>query len=280
MKRISIDFCDFWPGFDKKNNWFYNLISQDFDIEISNNPDFLIYSVFGKTHLNYKCIKIFFSGENIGPDFNECDYSLCFDFLNDKRHYRLPLYVLYDGYYDLVNKNISDLEEDKHIYIDRKFCNFVVSNPNNPLRNNFFMKLNKYKDIDSGGRFLNNIGRYINNKVEFQSNYKFSLAFENNAYREYRIGYTTEKIMEPMRVNSIPIYWGNPDVGRDFNTKSFINYHDFKNEDELMEYIIFLDKNDDEYMKILKQPWFVDNKIPESNKKENIKTFLYKIFEN
>jgi len=272
--KIKLDFSDFWQGFNKIDNYFYNLISEDYDIEISDNPDFLIYSLFGNNHRKYNCTKIFFSGENIGPNFNECNYSMCFDWLDDNRHYRLPLYVLYDGYYDLVNKKV-----DESLF-DRKFCNFIVSNGNNSIRNDFFTKLSKYKRVDSGGRFMNNIGKSVDDKLEFQRGYKFSIAFENNAYRNTRLGYTTEKIMEPMRVNSIPIYWGNDWVDRDFNKESFINYYDFKNEDEMIEYIIYLDNNKDEYMKILNKSWFVNNKIPENNKKENIKSFLYKIFEN
>ena len=31
-------------------------------------------------------------------------------------------------------------------------------------------------------------------------------------------------------VNSLPIYWGNPLIHREFNTKSFVNYHDFERE--------------------------------------------------
>lgn len=270
--KIKLNFSDFWGGFNKTDNYFYNLISEDYDIEISDNPEFLIYSVFGNNHRKYNCTKIFFSGENIGPNFNECDYSMCFDWLDNNRHYRLPLYVLYDGYYDLVNKRI-----DESLF-NRKFCNFIVSNGANPIRNNFFIKLSKYKKVDSGGRFMNNIGSPVSNKLDFQSQYKFSIAFENNAYRDSRIGYTTEKIMEPMKVNSIPIYWGNEWVDKDFNTKSFINYYDFKSEDEMIEYIIYLDNNKDEYMKVMTEPWLYE--IPETNKKENIKSFLYKIFEN
>jgi alpha(1,3/1,4) fucosyltransferase len=274
MSKLKIDFCDFWQGFNKTDNWFFNLIKEDYDIEISDNPDFLFYSIFGNSYKSYNCIKIFYSGENIGPNFNECDYSMCFDWIDDERHYRLPLYVLYDGYYDLVNKKVSDN------LFERDFCNFIVSNARNPIRNNFFLKLNKYKKIDSGGRVYNNIGRLVDDKLEFQKNYKFSITFENNAYRNGRLGYTTEKIMDAMRANTIPIYWGNDWVGRDFNTKSFINYYDFKNEEEMIEYIIYLDKNKDEYMKVLNEPWFINNEIPEDNKKENIKSFLYKIFEN
>ena len=76
----------------------------------------------------------------------------------------------------------------------------------------------------------------------------------------------------------MPIYWGNPIVDKDFNTKSFINYYDFKNEDDMIDYIIELDKDDNKYLEKLKESWFVDNIIPESNKIENIKSFLYKIF--
>ena len=116
-------------------------------------------------------------------------------------------------------------------------------------------------------------------KRNFQKDYKFTIAYENNAYRPQWIGYTTEKIMEPMITNSIPIYWGNPRIDLEFNTKSFINSYDFNSEDEMIEHIIELDKNDDKYFELLKNNWFVDNIIPETNKIENIKAFLYKIFE-
>ena len=43
--------------------------------------------------------------------------------------------------------------------------------------------------------------------------------------------------------------------------------------------IIELDKDDNKYLELLKHPWFVEYNIPENNKIENIKSFLYKIFE-
>jgi hypothetical protein len=81
-----------------------------------------------------------------------------------------------------------------------------------------------------------------------------------------------------MCVNSIPIYRGGSKICEDFNTKSFINFHDFKSEDEMIEYIIELDKDDDKYLSVFNEPWFTNNKIPENNKLENIKKFLYNIF--
>ena len=161
---------------------------------------------------------------------------------------------------------------------NRKFCNFVASNGNCQERNQFVQQLSKYKKVDSGGRWMNNIGYAVDDKLKFQSEYKFSIAFENNAYRPGYEWYITEKIMQPMTVNSIPIYSGGSGVMNDFNKKSFISLHDFENMGNMIEYIIELDNNDDKYLEVLKQPWFNNNQIPDNNKIENIKSFLYKIF--
>lgn len=271
--KIKIDFSDWWPGFDKTNNYFYNLLKEEFEVEISNNPDYLFFSVFGNSHQNYKCEKIFYTGENVQPPLGYCQWSFSFDQLDDDRNYRLPHYLLYDGYYELVReKKIEDW------MANRKFCNFVASNPNCQTRNQFVQELSKYKKVDSGGRWMNNIGFAVSNKREFQSNYKFSIAFENEAYRPGYNWYITEKIMEPMTVNSIPIYYGGTMVKEDFNSKSIVNCHDFHDFKSAIEYIIELDSNNTKYLEVIRQPWFVNNTVPDNNKEENIKSFLYKIF--
>ena len=272
-KKIKIDFSDFWGGFDKTNNYFFNLLKEEFDVEISNNPDYLFFSVFGNQHQNYKCTKIFYTGENIAPPLGHYQWSFSFEYSDDPRNYRLPHYLLYDGYYELVRDKI--IEESMS---NRKFCNFVASNGNCSERNTFVQQLSKYKKVDSGGRWMNNIGYVVGDKLKFQSEYKFSIAFENNAYRPQHPGYTTEKIMQPMTVNSIPIYWGNPLISKEFNTESFVNFYDFGYTGNMIEYIIELDNNNEKYLEKLKTPWFTNNIIPESNKIENIKSFLYKIF--
>lgn len=274
MKRkIKIEFCDWWPGFDKTNNYFYNLLKEEFEVEISNNPDYLFFSVFGNNHQNYKCKKIFYTGENISPPLNYCDWSFSFDYLDDSRNYRLPHYLLYDGYYELQRPKVID-----ESMANRKFCNFVASNGNCQERNQFVEQLSKYKKVDCGGRWMNNIGYAVSDKRKFQSEYKFSISFENNAYRPGYEWYITEKIMEPMTVNSVPIYKGGSCVRNDFNVKSFINCHDFKSLSDVIGYIIFLDENNDKYLEILGQTWFVNNEIPDNNKIENIKKFLFDIF--
>ena len=273
-KKIKINFSDWWGGFDKTNNYFYNLLKEEFDVEISNNPDYLFFSVFGNLHQNYKCKKIFYTGENVAPPLDYCDYSFSFDYLDDSRNYRLPHYLLYDGYYELARPKVIEDSMAK-----RKFCSFVVSNGNCKDRNDFFLELSKYKKIDSAGRHFNNVGYLANDKIEFLRNYKFNICFENDAHRGYNKHYTTEKLMQTFVTNTVGIYLGNTEIEREFNKNSFINLRDFNSYKEAIEFIIDLDNNDDKYLKILNQSCFDEYKIPENNKIENIKAFLYKIFD-
>ena len=93
----------------------------------------------------------------------------------------------------------------------------MTSNPYSQKRIGFFKELSKYKKVDSGGKVLNNVGGCVEDKLEFIKDYKFVISFENSAHP----GYTTEKIVDPLAMNCIPIYWGNPYVARDFNNKRF-----------------------------------------------------------
>ena len=103
-------------------------------------------------------------------------------------------------------------------------------------------------------------------KYKFLENYKFNISFENSIEN----GYVSEKIIQPMSVNSIPIYWGTSDVKKDFNEDSFIYVNDFSKEEKLLDYIIQLNNNKEEYKNKLMEPWFHDNKLPKHFFPENI----------
>jgi hypothetical protein len=262
-KKIKIAFTDFWGGFENNptgmtefDNVLYRMLSEFYDIEISNEPDYLFYSVFGNNHFNYKnCVKILYTGENKRPNFDECDYSLSFDYMDDERNLRFPLSAI--TLYETGNKDgfKKDIDFDKIKSEKTEFCNFIFSNPNAQLRNMLFQELSKYKRVDAGGRVLNNIGYLVDDKLKFQSKYKFSIAFENSEYP----GYTTEKLVHPKLVDSIPIYWGNPVVDKDWNTKAFINAYNFKTIGELVDFIKEVDNNDDLWYKMLVEPHLNEN---------------------
>lgn len=60
-----------------------------------------------------------------------------------------------------------------------------------------------------------------------------------------------------MTVNSMPVYWENPDIHLDFNVDSFVHVKGWETIDSAIEEIIRLDRDDDAYMQKLSQPWSV-----------------------
>ena len=139
-----------------------------------------------------------------------------------------------------------------------RFCAFVVSNPLCRTRNNFFRKLSRYKPVDSGGKVFNTLGYRVGDKQAFLRDYKFTIAFENESHP----GYTTEKIVEPMLAHSIPIYWGDPLVGRDFDTRSFLSAHDSPSLDDLVDRVVEVDRNPALHLELLGRPWYPGNRVP------------------
>ncbi|MFA7658015.1 MAG: glycosyltransferase family 10 [Candidatus Gastranaerophilaceae bacterium] len=281
-KTIKVNFCSFWEEFDIYDNFLLDILKKRYNVEFSEQPDFLFYSIFRGDFKGYKnCVKIFYTEENFSPIFNDCDYAIAYDHIDfGERYFRLPL----DS--ENLKAEIQNKSNLPSKLAKRKFCNFVYSNPDSGegslIRIDFCKLLSKYKSVDCPGKILNNmksdiIERYDKNwkkgKIDFIHDYKFTIAFENSS----SIGYTTEKLLHPFWANSIPIYWGNPEVTREFNPKAFINCNDYKNFDEVVEKVKELDNNDDLYMEMLRQPPMrPDYRF---NQRELLENFLYNIIE-
>lgn len=271
-RKIKVKFVDFFDDFEVTNNDFWNTLCDRYDVELSDQPDYLFYSGFGYEYLKFDCIRIFYTGECYTPNFNECDYAIAFDRLSfGDRYLRIPLYNILQykpEYEQLKNRPVfteTDLKDKKG------FCSFVVSNCfADDVRAVFYDKLSLYKTVASGGRFRNNIGGAVTDKKKFQSKYKFAIAFENASYD----GYCTEKLMEAFAAGTIPIYWGDPGVVKDFNPESFINAHDFNSFDEVVARVKEIDNDDALYMKIRNA-----NPLQNSNTDNGLAEFLYHIID-
>ncbi len=261
MRSIKIKILNYDPT-DKFSfgAFLLSILSKHYDVKFSDKPDYLFYTESTPEHLAYNCVKIFFTGENVSPDFNFCDYAIGFDYLRfQDRYYRLPLYLITQFYSD---KEIALMPDPADFTVHapftrddlaRKtgFCSFVYSNyMGDGAREEFFRKLNAYKKVSSGGKYLNNIGGPVENKLDFELSHKFSIAFENSS----RSGYTTEKLVNSLVARTIPIYWGNPDIGLEFNESRFINCHAYANFDEVIERIKEIDADDELYLKIINEP--------------------------
>ena len=159
-----------------------------------------------------------------------------------------------------------------------RFCNFIYSNydkkfPGAVKRADFCQSLMKYKKIDCAGRVMQNTDELkrldkniihdkqyssiVDAKLKYMSKYKFTIAFENQSYPDY----VTEKILHPLLVGSIPIYWGCPQVAQMFNPAAFINCHDYSSLDEVVSRVQEIDNNHELYLKYANAPPFLPDSL-------------------
>ena len=219
---------------------------------------------------NPKSITIQICGEAFYPDLNAFDYAIGYPALdlynNNYKYQRIPFGLFFSNLLEKIET--SDLSCTKQELYQRKFCNFIYSNPNSHIfRDNFFTTLSKYKSVDSLGRHLNNVknlntGYYgvesILKSIDIKGNYKFSIAIEN----AYMPGYTTEKVITSILGKTIPIYWGNPLISKYINSERIINLHAFESIESAIEHIKKIDKNDYTYLEIVNKPIFTnENKL-------------------
>ena len=291
--------------FNYSNNYFTNLLSLRFDIVLTDaNPDLLIYSCFGDRHKDYKCTKIFFTGENtnppsvkrtIYPDYSECHYSLSFFPDSDKNKY-LPLWVLFINWFCDVNPqplpsnptfkiNPIDLIADSNrynraqqLFRDKKFCAFINNNPIAD-RVSLFHSLNSRERVDSFGKLLNNTGSVLRGSEESKLNllvdYKSTIAYENS----YRMGYNTEKVIHPYSAFCIPIYSGGLDRSI-FNSSSMFFLDDYPDYYSMVEDILTVSSSIELWAAKVSQPLFTGNMFPESLLPLNVLKFIIKALNN
>lgn len=281
MKPIRLAFSDFPGPFNPER--ILALLKQRFHILIDQDkPDYVIYSIFGHDFMGYdNAVRIFFTGENVIPDFNLCDYAFGYDWIEfGDRYHRCPNYQLYDQYKDLLKRR-GTLESGQFLsYNKTHFCNFIYTNGNgHPFRDELFHFLHAKKPVDSAGAHLRNVddeigpayqGDWTKPKVEFQKRYRFTIAFENSSSP----GYTTEKLVHALAADTIPIYWGNPLVGREFNLKRIINCHEYDSLLDIVNRIMEIEEDQNQFEAILREPFLPnDQDIPGLSDKEILDRF-------
>lgn len=254
-------------------------------VEVSANADIVVCredykSLFDLLSLDDKTsIRILFCAEVASLDFSLFDFVIGWE----NRDYGDRYSRMHPA---LREKRILELSleglEPQVPFEDRDFCDFIYSNSNaHPMRDAFFLHLSKSKRVNSFGAHLNNseppahakkyLGSWEGEKVAIQAQHKFSLAIENATYP----GYTTEKLLTSLVAGSIPIYWGNPEVGFDFNQGRFISVHNFQTIDDAVAEVLRLEGDREALEQFVKQPMFTSEqeKRIEINKRELIDLF-------
>jgi hypothetical protein len=224
------------------------------------SPDFLLYDVFGCEHAKKKynkSIKIAIYTENIIPDFSEADYAISQShIIYLDRYYKYPSFIW--NLLKFKNHKVETIGLFAKNLTKKRFCAAVISNHGNftYFRLKFIKELNKYKHVDMGGRYLNDFGRKITNKIKFMTSYKFSISMENSNGD----GYISEKIIDSLVAGTIPIYYGDYLIDEYINPKCFIMIKGEKDIHEKIEYIKKIDNDNKLYHSILWFAIFTENK--------------------
>src|SRR5579871_6161547 len=300
--QIRVNFAYFWPGFAPENfRAFFPYVYEKYDLVVSPDPEVVFYSVFSPQFRPYadareihpvarapagKYVRVFVTGENFEPDMAHCEFAMTFSSLVDHpNHLRLPLWV-YEGRGwgyrpdGLVKR--ANVDSEKIAGTKTGFCNFVYLHEV-PYRDAIFRLFNAYKHVDAAGRCQNNMNGWtvpyapnrVAGKVEFFRRYKFTLAIENTIWP----GYMTEKLVDPMFADSVPIYVGDPQTSLSFDPASYVDFTRFGSMKEMLEFVREADNNHDLYLKLLSAPWYRGNTVPDYARDETILAFFDRIME-
>lgn len=254
--KLKLNYSDWWDN--GRDFVFTQIISQRYDIDFTSpeNSDIVFTSAFGSSRDHIDNFKIYYTGENTRNPIN-VDYKLSY---NPDSHFRLPIYYVMSNEYTFITKKKSPLMLENRVGGSRdKFCGFLISNPSNHIRNNTFMTVSdNYKHVESGGGVFNNIGYRVGpNTIEWMSQYKFFICFENSKY-DY---YITEKLINAYHAGCIPIYWGSDTVSEELNENCMINFNKMSSHDELIDKIREIDNDENLYKRMLQEPLLKDNKF-------------------
>lgn len=280
-ETVRIRFFNMWdkyPG-SMRNGWLFNFIKHTLQKEVKINilvQDISVFSVFGRR--NFKkgggC-KIFITGENVHsfekPQYrqygdlgiDDVDLSIGFDFADNSKYQRFPLWILYffkpDSEKDdiaAVVRKFNDIQYPKN-----KFCCIVARQDFNNIRKSIYDKVSAIAKVDAGGRLFYNDdslkNKYKDNKEEYLKQYKFNICPENSCYN----GYITEKIFQSFYSGCIPVYRGPEKIEEGIvNPNWIIRWNDNDCESSL-QLIQELHTSSAAYSEYLKQPKLLDSAV-------------------
>ena len=285
MKTVKIKFAGKWEGITPEENTVcYWLKKNGYDVQVTDDADYVICDVFGKPpyeYCRYPQIRIFECGENVVPDFNIVDYAISrYPVAFGDRNFYLPGCAMSGRYWQELGKKDRNYTE---AFVKEKefFANMVAGHDSeHNYRSIFFEKLNAYKRVESAGTLLNNMpdGMRVNwlddSKTNFQRRSKFTICFESTAHE----GFITEKITDAFFADTIPIYYGSSNVKEIFNPEAFIHVADYESFDAVVEKIRELDQDDEKYLAMMRQPILLDPDLPQ-RMDEELEKYILHIFE-
>lgn len=244
--RPTAAFVDFWGAYDPRVDAIGQKVLGQFDLASSPAAaQLLVHSFFGEAHAATAGSRLSFSAEPVIPERVPARWTIDWRHRSQPTHFRLPAWAASV----MAQPDLVTQVPDGPAPSERRFCNFVYKNPRCDERNAFFEMLHRRRPVDALGRVFHNTDhpgladRGFANKRSIQRDYRFTIAFENSEH----IGYTTEKLIDAWLADTVPIYWGNPAVGIDFEPGSYLSLYEAGSLSRLVEQVVEVDNDPELY---------------------------------
>lgn len=286
-KTFRVQFIGMWDRFQASYNFFTLLLEAYFkaqgrdvaveghDSKYMGDLDLRIMGPFPSGEMVKGGVPtVFTTAENMPPlgadsiERNCIKLQLGFGTKESDSYMRLPLWMMSINWFGadndrLVNPRLIPLEYVMGTQgtVGRpKFCSFVVTNPNNPVRNAALDLMGRVGHVDSAGRYRNNCGEELfaglgggggeEKKVAWLRQYRFSITYENSMGD----GYVTEKLFHAKAAGCVPIYWGDADAAAaDFDASGYIVANG-KTDEELVAEVRRLEADEAAYIAMASKP--------------------------
>lgn len=256
----------FWDGFlDKRDavhiDFFKQLLGLVFGCEIEvgdfNESEILLESIFSNnTALHFRQWKYSFlySGESRLNPWAAAYSCVLYGERNRGNIVNLPLFIPYI----YCSKNVDKLAQNPTItrVPSRNIC-AVISNGGGAQRNHILERINRRIPIDFAGRYRTNVDIItepyhtdaFSRKI---GEYKFVVAMENSVGETY----ITEKITHGFYADTIPIYFGSPNVGDYFNLARMVCVADTSDAtiDAAIDRMLELIRDESKYLEMVNLP--------------------------
>lgn len=283
----KVYYYNFWGEETADEIWFTGFLQSRGLLKKNPKAHFALFSTLGNVIMlrvdelmylfssNRK--RIFFTGENVHYhvfkdyrhnllDRPSIDLSLGFDYTDNPRYLRFPIWILEmfppQSTVEEIRR-ICDRLSHQHLEPSRnRFCALVsgtstwLGTESMAMRTHMVESLDAIASVDCAGKLLHNTDelktRFNDNKAEFLKQYKFYICPENTSVE----GYVTEKVFHCIGSGCIPIYWGSnnnpePDV---LNHDAILFWQKDGDNSALLQQIEELQGNSARYREFFEQP--------------------------
>jgi len=283
LRQIRVAHYGFWDGF-QVGDLALRLpsLSRKYELVADQaRPELVVFSVFPDktmpTPPDRGVPTLFITGENVVPDMARCDFAISFQRdIADPRHLRIPNWVQRFNALGVPPATLLASRRPRGP-VPAGFCAYL-HNHRVALREEFVRALSRHARVDCAGASMNNmpaIGAHPDAKMAFLRERRFCIAFENAVAP----GYTTEKLPEALLAGSVPIYFGDPLVGLDFNSEAFLDLSRHGSLERLANAVMALDSDPVAWQRMRDQPAYVDDRLPACADDERIFAFLERAFD-